>query len=84
MTDDATIEAQLAELRGVLEADGYGLEADGIGEAGLNLRIVVTSPEACAECLVPKPLMREVISARLAPCGLQLGELSYPAELEAH
>jgi hypothetical protein len=78
-------DAALAELRSVLDADGYGLEADGIGDTRLDLRIVVTSPDACADCLVPEPVLRQIISARLAESGLSLGTLTYPpSDLGAH
>jgi hypothetical protein len=86
MTDVAArCDAALAELRSVLQEDGYGLEADGIGGTRLDLRIVVTSPDACADCLVPEPVLRQIISARLAESGLNLGALTYPPSgREAH
>lgn len=86
MTDlAARYEGALAELRSVLQADGYGLEAESIGDAGMDLRIVVTSPDACADCLVPERVLRQIISAQLAESGLSLGTLTYPpAGLEAH
>jgi hypothetical protein len=86
MTDlAARCDAALAELRSVLQADGYGLEADGINDTCLDLRIVVTSPDACADCLVPETVLRQIISARLAESELSLGTLTYPPSgLEAH
>ena len=69
----------------MLQADGYGLEADGINDTCLDLRIVVTSPDACADCLVPETVLRQIISARLAESELNLGTLTYPPSgLEAH
>lgn len=86
MTDlVAQYNAALAELRCVLQADGYGLEADAVSDAGADLRITVTSPDACADCLVPEPILRQMISAQLAPHGLRLGGLAYPSSaVEAH
>jgi hypothetical protein len=81
----ARSDAALAELRSVLQADGYGLEAHGVDGTCLDLRIVVTSPDACADCLVPELVLRQIISARLAESGLNLGTLTYPPSgLEAH
>jgi hypothetical protein len=77
--------AELAELRSALAEDGYGLEADGVDDTRLNLRIVVTSADACADCLVPEPVLRQIIAARLTETGLQPGTISYPpAGQEAH
>ena len=75
----ARYDTALAGLRSVLQADGYGLEADAVSDAGADLRITVTSPDACAECLVPEPVLRQMISAQLAPHGLRLGGLAYPS-----
>lgn len=78
MTDRLT--AELAQLRGMLAADGFGIEPVGRDGDVVDLQVTVVSPEACADCLVPKPLLRDLIGKQIEPFRLRLGELSYPAE----
>jgi hypothetical protein len=43
-------------LRSALAADGYLLE---VAEQGTRVRVTISAtPQACADCLVPKDLMR--------------------------
>jgi hypothetical protein len=83
---DSTLQfdTELSELRSMLSNDGFGLEAIGKSPAGVDLQVTVISDDACADCLVPKPLMRDLITARLAQFDLQLGELTYPVDMESH
>jgi hypothetical protein len=83
-TASSRYDVELAELRAMLKADGYGIEAVGRTGDVLDLKVVVATPEACADCLVPKPLMRDLISSRLQAHALRLGELLYPAEDTDH
>jgi hypothetical protein len=64
-------------LRGTLEADGYLLD---LAEVGSRVRATITAtPEACADCLVPKDLMRGILSQALdvPPDAI---DLTYPSE----
>jgi hypothetical protein len=46
-------------LQSSLAADGYHLD---IAEAGERVRVTITAtPQACADCLVPKDLMRGIL-----------------------
>lgn len=56
-------ETALAGLRATLAADDYGMEVHREG-AGVQVRITA-GPEACADCLVPKPIMRSILHAAL-------------------
>ena len=50
-------------LASALEADGYHLAID---EADARLSVVITAgPDACEDCLVPKDLMRSMLSSEL-------------------
>jgi hypothetical protein len=70
-------EAGLARLRMTLEADGYGID---VSEEGPRLLARITAtPEACADCLVPKPLMLAMLERELGVPGGAI-ELSYPGE----
>jgi hypothetical protein len=64
-------------LRGTLAADGYLLD---IAEAGTRVRVTITAtPQACADCLVPKDLMRSILGDTLGvpPDAI---DLTYPNE----
>ncbi|HEV7679619.1 MAG TPA: hypothetical protein VGQ42_13725 [Candidatus Dormibacteraeota bacterium] len=71
----------LAPIRTGLEADGYRLNVSAAGEA---LRIdVEATPEACADCLVPKGIMETMVRQALAARdGLDAVaiEIGYPAD----
>jgi hypothetical protein len=70
-------ENALAGLRSTLEADDYRMS---IIESGTSVEVWITAgPDACADCLVPKPIMRSVLHAAL---GVPEDEivLVYPAD----
>lgn len=67
----------LQGLRSSLEADGYQIEVSRNGD-----RVGVTisaTPEACAECLVPKPLMLSALQQALGVPEADI-DLTYPGE----
>jgi hypothetical protein len=70
-------EAGLHGLRTALEADGYTLEVHEAGER-LDARISAT-PSACADCLVPKPMMRTMLQQALGIPEATI-DLRYPGE----
>jgi hypothetical protein len=50
-------------LRSTLAADGYLLD---IAEDGTRIRVTISAtPQACADCLVPKDLMRSILGDTL-------------------
>jgi hypothetical protein len=68
---------RLEALRSSLAADGYSLE---LTEAGGRIGAVITAgPGTCADCLVPKDLMRAILGQALGIDG-QTIDLSYPSE----
>jgi hypothetical protein len=78
----AHITNALASLGTMLEADGYRLALSEEGPAILVARIEA-GPDACEDCLVPKPMMRRYFEDALAPvCDLGLPgiRLVYPGE----
>lgn len=56
-------QSALDDLRRSMAADGYHLELDESG-SGVEVRITA-GPDACAECLVPKPLMLGLLQSEL-------------------
>ena len=73
-------EAELAEVRTMLESDGFGLEVVGEVSDGLHLRLTVSSPDACVDCIVPKPVMLNLISQSMGDFPVRVGKLTYPEE----
>ena len=50
-------------LRSSLAADGYLME---VAEEGTRIRVTISAtPQACADCLVPKDLMRGILGQTL-------------------
>ena len=64
-------------LAQTLEADGYHMAIDG---DGARVSVVITaSPEACEDCLVPKDLMRGILSNTLGVSG-EVIDIRYPTD----
>jgi hypothetical protein len=64
-------------LRSALAADGYEMD---VAEEGDRVRVTITATEqACADCLVPKDLMRSILGDTLGmpPDAI---DLTYPPE----
>jgi hypothetical protein len=80
MADVRAVEQALAGLRTGIQADGYDLQVDAVGDGVAQLRIVA-GPNACAECLVPKALMTGTIkmSLRALP-EITTIQLQYPLD----
>ena len=61
-----------------LEADGYHMAIEG-GESRISV-VISATPEACEDCLVPKDLMRGILSNALGVAGDTI-DITYPADL---
>lgn len=57
-------EAALAGLREGFQADGADLELVAVEGATARLRLVITD-EACLECILPAPMLHQVLEASL-------------------
>lgn len=81
VTPDA-VSAALSKMQTMLEADGYRLDVavDG-GAVALTVR---ATPEACAECLVPKSLFATMAADALTKGGVAVDPsvllVTYPTE----
>ena len=60
-----------------LEADGYHMNIEG-DDSRISVTITA-SPEACEDCLVPKDLMRGILSNALGVSG-ETNDITYPAD----
>jgi hypothetical protein len=71
----------LAPFADGLSADGYLLKVDAVSNRIMTVRIEA-APEACADCLVPKSVMKamlkDIVSETLEVDDV---EVSYPADL---
>jgi hypothetical protein len=73
--------AALAPFADGLSADGYILKVDAVSNRVMTVRIEA-APEACADCLVPKGVMKamlkDIVSETL---DVEDVDVSYPADL---
>jgi hypothetical protein len=68
---------RIVALRSTLEADGYLMD---VAEQGSRVRVTISAtPQACADCLVPKDLMRSILGDTLGVTPDSI-DLSYPTE----
>jgi hypothetical protein len=65
-------------LASTLEADGYHMAIEG-DEARVSV-VITASPEACEDCLVPKDLMRGILSQALEVPGDTI-DITYPRDV---
>jgi DNA-binding transcriptional LysR family regulator len=74
-------QAQLEQLKQTLQADDYRLDVD-VRDGSADVAIVA-GPNACEECLVPKPLMQSMLAPAL---GVQPDDirLVYPTDVPAY
>lgn len=70
-------ESGLQSLRSSLEADGYQLHVDEVGDR-LDVRISA-GPDACPDCLVPEPILRGILGQTLGVPEQSI-DLTYPRE----
>ncbi|HEV7957672.1 MAG: hypothetical protein JWL94_394 [Microbacteriaceae bacterium] len=71
---------KLADFRKGMEADDYHLEVE--LSDGSALATVVAGPTACAECLVPKDLMRTMLAPMLGVVPERIAVV-YPVEVHS-
>ena len=70
-------ESAVSGLRSTLEADDYRMS---VAESGAGVEVTITAgPDACADCLVPKPIMRNILHAALGVPEDAI-VLTYPGE----
>jgi hypothetical protein len=71
-------ESALTGLRDMLAADDYQLS---VAESGDGIAVRITAgPDACADCLVPKAVMRGVLHNALGIAEENI-TLEYPADV---
>ena len=83
MTQDSSArnDSALDGLRTTLAADDYRMDLAETGAGGVEVRITA-GPEACADCLVPKAIMRNVLQDALGVPSDRI-VLHYPGDDDA-
>ncbi len=77
-SENPAIDGALEPLRGVLTADGYGLEWS-LTEANRIVIRVVAGADACADCLVPVQVMEAIMTDALDGTPYALDHVELPA-----
>ena len=68
---------RIKDLAASLATDGYHMD---VSEAGPRIAVVITAmPEACEDCLVPKELMRGMLSNELG-VDAAIIDITYPTD----
>jgi hypothetical protein len=82
MTSDATastLESAFQRFKDMLESDGYSLTWSVTGvEADRVVVQIEAGPDACADCLVPLPIMEAIMTDALAPTAYSLDHIVLP------
>ena len=73
------LDSALQRFRDVLAADGYDLRWSVTAPDRVVVEIQA-GPEACADCLVPLPVMEAIMSDALAPTPYALDHIVLPAK----
>lgn len=73
------VDGALQGLRDVLGADGYRLDYAVAGEREL-LVSVLAGPDACADCLVPEPVMAGILADVLSGTPYTVARIDMPAD----
>lgn len=79
MSEQAQLDEALRRLRDMLATDGYELRWS-LSSPGTVVVRVVAGEGACADCLVPRPLMEGILSDALSPAGYTLDRVVLPAD----
>ena len=73
------LDGAFRRFRDVLAADGYDLRWSVTGQDRVVMEIQA-GPGACADCLVPLPVMEAIVSDALAPTPYVLDHIVLPAK----
>jgi len=75
----ASIDEALGKFREMLASDGYDLSWKVTDQDKVVVEIEA-GPDACADCLVPLPIMEAIMSDALAPTPYALDHIVLPAD----
>ncbi len=75
-----TLEDVVHRLQRTIGEDDYTIVATDIDGASVDLQVLARD-EACADCLVPKDMMRLIADNYLAEIEYRVRELTYPDDV---
>lgn len=61
----AAVESALEKVRPALDADGFDLKLDSVGDDGAVSVILEARPDACLDCLVPDEMLVTIIESAI-------------------
>jgi hypothetical protein len=76
---DAALDGALQGFRDMLASDGYELRWS-LSSPDRVVVQILAGPDACADCLVPRPLMEAIMSDALGPTPYALDRIVLPAD----
>jgi hypothetical protein len=84
---DAQLNEALQGMSAGLAADGYTLDARWADDGRVRITVDAT-PDACADCLVPRDVMRSIAATMLGNAGVNVSaddvDVTYPEGSAAH
>ncbi len=82
MTSDSaasTLDGAFVQFREMLASDGYDLSWSLTDQHKVVVQIEA-GPDACADCLVPLPIMEAIMSDALRPTPYELDHIELPGK----
>jgi Fe-S cluster biogenesis protein NfuA len=63
--EKATLESALDNVRPALDADGFDLRLDSVGDDGDVGVVLEARPDACLDCLVPDDMLVQILETAI-------------------
>jgi Fe-S cluster biogenesis protein NfuA len=63
--EKAAVETALNNVRPALDADGFDLRLDSVGDDGAVGVVLAARPDACLDCLVPDEMLVQIIETAI-------------------
>jgi hypothetical protein len=79
MTETVSVDEALTSFREMMATDGYLLTWSEAGSNKVVVKIAATEG-ACADCLVPLPVMTSIMAKALAPTEYELDHVELPGD----
>lgn len=76
---DTAVDGALQGFRDMLASDGYELRWS-LSSPDRVVVQILAGPDACADCLVPRPLMEAIMSDALGPTPYALDRIVLPTD----
>jgi len=77
MAEATSVDEALASFREMMATDGYLLTWSDAGDGKAVVKIEATDG-ACEDCLVPLPIMTNIMAKALAPTAYELDHVELP------